>query len=76
MDNPIPGSISSGSRVMTHDDPKGCISGGLDPEFSPLKTRNARRRKGLISNSPILSTPNIHIPRALRAQKALARGLT
>ena len=77
VDNPSSEGLSSpGSLGVLNDDPKGCIRGGLDPEFSPLKTRNARRLKGLLSDSPKLITPTSHIPRALREQKALARGLT
>ena len=77
VDNPTSvGQTSSGSRAVVSDDPKGCIHGGLDPEFSPLKTRSARRRKGLISDSSTLSSTRSHSPWALREQKALARGST
>ena len=67
---------SPGTKGKQSSDPKGSIQGGLDLEFSPLKTRNARKLKGLVSDSPQLTSPPSHVPRALRAQKALARGLT
>ena len=67
---------SPGTMGEQSNDPEGSISGGLDPEFSPLKTRNTRKLKGLLSDSPQLTTPTTLVPRALRAQKALARGLT
>ena len=67
---------SPGTMGEQSSDPKGSIRGGLDPEFSPLKTRNTRKLKGLLSDSPQLTTPTTLVPWALRAQKALARGLT
>ena len=58
---------SSGNKGELISDPTGSIRGGLDPEFSPLKTRSAKKLKGVITDTTILSTPSPHVPRALRA---------
>ena len=77
MDTPPPeGHTTSGSGIVGNDDPSGCILGRLDPEFSPLKTRSARRKKGLIADTSNVSSPCTKSPWALREQKALARGST
>jgi hypothetical protein len=52
---------------------KGVVQGGLEKEFSPQKTRSARKiiieKENYVSSSGVLSVG----PRALRAHKALAR---
>ena len=39
--------IFSGGRCIGDIDPKGSVGGGLDPDFSPVKTRSARKLKGV-----------------------------
>jgi hypothetical protein len=52
---------------------KGVVRGGLEKDFSPLKTRSARK---LIQEKENCASPSVVMSeglRALRAQKALAR---
>jgi hypothetical protein len=52
---------------------KGAVRGGLEKDFSPLKTRSARK---LVQEKENCVTPSVLMsegPRALRAQKSLER---
>ena len=66
--------IFSGGRCIGDIDPKGSVGGGLDPHFSPLKTRRARKLKGVKIEQAKTTPQPVTVTRALRARKALARG--
>jgi hypothetical protein len=52
---------------------KGVVRGGLEKDFSPLKTRSARKL-GVEKEKEVTCGTNLNVgPRALRAQKSLAR---
>ena len=75
IDKPSSGDLtSSGTIYKPMCEPIGSIRGGLEPEFSPLKTRSARKQKGVLESTKLPASTTI-VPRALREQKALARGL-
>jgi hypothetical protein len=52
---------------------KGVVFGGLEKDFSPLKTRSARKLGKEKETKANTSFMVVDGPRALRAQKALAR---
>jgi hypothetical protein len=52
---------------------KGVVHGGLEKYFSPLKTRSARKLGKEKVNCASTCSTMVDGPRALRAQKSLAR---
>jgi hypothetical protein len=52
---------------------KGVVLGGLENDFSPLKTRSARKLGKVKEISNLTSLEGVTGPRALRAHKSLAR---